>query len=480
MASFPASNLGDLHAVIVRPEMSWRPSGAPDWESAARYSCPVCRALKREDRRYAVSFVRDRSRSADYALALAEAMGFCGVHAGLIASNGNESGVLIEFFSQAIDAVLSILTDRRGNGERLEQIVFHAERGCPVCKHRERIVSATIGPQAEPHSGFDSESRGISGLCFPHFCATVNASGSGRLEDLAEAQLELMQWASGWLDVAEKSERAGPSSTADPGCEPMGMVLRVIAGARPQLPFPDDGKDSPWHSRKGADDTSNFLAAPEFCSVCAAISRTLTRRLESAERGARLGLSLPTVLPTCPDHLWFYARLASASVSLGAVRCALDATIVMLRNGIAALRRRRIMRAEEEKSVWYRRKNPSYFLGQDRKLITHLQRCQICEAVAVTCDRSVAEFVEGIKEREHSRRSHREYGLCMRHLAHACMICRGKVRDNLVSMHVERLLALRDRASETRSESSVRVRSTPGDAGEGFWRDALYRISGRM
>jgi len=189
---------------------------------------------------------------------------------------------------------------------------------------------------------------------------------------------------------------------------------------------------------------------------------------------------LPTVLPTCPDHLWLYARLASTRVSFHAVRRALDAMIAMLQSGIAALGRERSRRAEEEKSVWFRRKNPSYFLGQDRKLITHLQRCQICEAVAVTCDRAVAEFVEGTKERERSHRHDREYGLCMRHLAHACMICHGKGRDNLVSMHVERLLALRDRASEALSESSIGRRSAPEDVEDGFWRDALYRISGWM
>jgi len=268
-----------LRAVIARPETSGRPSGNPDHDLTARFSCPVCAALDGEDRRYALDFVHDRSRSADNALALAEAMGFCAFHAALIAGNADGSGVLTEFFSQAIGAVLSILTDRRGNGERLEQIVFHAERACPVCKHRERIVSATIGRHGAQRSGLGSGSKQVSSLCFPHFCATTNASASGRLPDLAEAQLELMQSASGWLDALDELETAGPASIADSDCDPIGIVLRVAGGA-PQLPLvPYDRRSLLSHSGNSVDSAGGLSQAQEFCPVCVAMLRTLMRRL---------------------------------------------------------------------------------------------------------------------------------------------------------------------------------------------------------
>ncbi|SRR6266571_2507177 len=481
MATGLASNLGDLRAVIARPGTSGRPSGNPDHDLAARFSCPVCTALGGEDRRYALDFVHDRSRSADNASALAEAMGFCAFHAALIAGNADGSGVLTEFFSRAIGAVLSILTDRRGDGERLEQIVFHAERACPVCKHRERIVSATIGRYCAGLSGVGSESKRISNLCFPHFCATVHTSDSGRLPDLAEAQLELMQSASGWLDALDELETAGPASIADSDCYPIGIVFRVVAGGAPQLPLvPDDRRSLPSHSGNSVDSAGGLSQAQEFCPVCVAMLRTLMRRLESAERGARLGLMPPTVLPTCPDHLWLYARRASTRVSLYAVRYALDAMIVMLQSGIAALARERSRRAEEEKSVWFRRKNPSYFLGQDRKLITHLQRCQICEALAVARDRVVADFVERLQKQPGTCEC--EYGLCLGHFADACVVApHGKVRDTLIALHIEKLVALHRGLPSTilvSPESCPPV--GPEGVGDAFWRGALRRFSGWM
>ncbi len=481
MAPVVVSNLGDLRAVIARPETSGRPWGNPDHDLAARFSCPVCAALDGEDRRCALDFVHDRSRSADNALALAEAMGFCAFHAALIAGNADGSGVLTEFFSQAIGGVLSVLTDRRGDGERLEQIVFHAERACPVCKHRERIVSATIGRYGARLSGLGSGSEQVSSLCFLHFCATVNASESGRLPDLAEAQLELMQSASGWLDALEEFETHDPAGIADPGCDPICTVLRVVAGGVPKISLaPNERHSLISYLQRNSDSARGPSEAEQFCPVCEAMLRTLIRRLESAERGARLGLMLQTVLPTCPDHLWLYARRASTRVSLYAVRYALDAMTAMLRSGIAALRRERERRAEEEKSVWFRRKNPSYFLGQDRKLITHLQRCQICEALAVARDRAAADFVERLQKQPGT--CEREYGLCLRHFADAYVVApHGNVRDTLIALHIEKLVALHRGLPSTILVSPERCPPAgPEGVSDVFCQGVLRRFSGWM
>jgi hypothetical protein len=115
-----------------------------------------------------------------------------------------------------------------------------------------------------------------------------------------------------------------------------------------------------------------------------------------------------------------------------------------LGDGITAMAREDEEREIASKSVWFKRKSPSYLLGQRRKRLAALPRCLACQGLALGRDRAIGQLLDLMGEPRHRRALKRGYGLCLKHFADAYVVApKGVVRDALTAIQIKKLAVVR-------------------------------------
>lgn len=439
-------------------------SGGADLES-----CPVCEELHGVDLRYVEHVTRDPARGQAHARDIAEALGHCAPHAAYLAGCENRSASITRVFRKAIEFSLEFLEGDKLRSEEGRDVLFASAHACPACRYLERTRSGVLSRSAAGLQNREKALRQTPALCYAHYCGMIGVTDAANVPELAATELDRFP-----------SAAVFPTSANAPDDRPSALTL--VAGSAMLF--------ETWVQQCGKalerwalewDVPGDVRDAPEACPICVAMLRDLRRRIENAKRAVRLGLDGWTVFPNCAPHLWLFARLAGTKVAERASEHAAAMIADMLRSGIATLASERQRIEEDAKSVWHKPISPAYLLGLERRYVTNLRPCAVCEGVAVARERAVDEFLALVRKRRSRDQFERGYGMCMKHFAHAFLFApKGAVRDAVAAVQSQRLSALHRELSESldRLSGSASVRSDGIESP--LWKEAVYRFSGRI
>lgn len=371
--------------------------------------CVLCDAARNAEREY-LARLGIPARRASHAEAIADAFGYCAAHARQLGSRSSPE--LRALFGRAAQLLGEWLEHDASKDDRLRGALFDAANSCPACAFREQRIARRIGALQSRRSEAAIEAAGRA-LCAPHYRTLVSVSPASWLSTLARGQIARTHA----LDEALRHAVSNDALLTE-------TVLRACAG----LPT-------------GETDQGTGLRERVDCHVCLATAHALFHWTHGVRDGARLGVEVITAYPTCGAHLWICARLGDARLARRIVRHAVDELAHMLQGGLAAIVADEKRLQREARSVWYRRKSPSYLLGLRRKAVTRVRRCPACECRDVACDRAVGELLDRLREPSH--RAALERGLCAKHFARAYIVAtKGPVREALLAVQLRELAAL--------------------------------------
>ena len=423
-----------------------------DADASAPKACALCAAMHGTTARYARTVLCNSERREANAEAIADALGFCPAHAAFVAGLDEHGAEIGAVMRHAILRTRMLLDAGPGKEDRLLAVLFAAANACPACRYAERRLTGLLLRHAAflRTSGRDPAQPKRS-LCLPHFVSLIGVSEKKDLLSWAAMEIELLSRVTRTLDPG------GPSA--------MLAATRLVAG------YPDA--------------TSAFLlksAALQVedagCTVCLAMRRAFFRWIEALRESIQIDAAPAVLLATCPEHVWACNLFGDGDVAVRATRHALEAALRTLRRAAAKLEQEDRRLEAEARSVWFKRKNPAYLLGQQRNAITRMPRCFACERVSVARDRAIGEVLERMREKRHREAFEREFGLCMKHFALARVIApAGMVRDALTKAHAAKLDSLElDLAGLTQNARGLDRAITAASP----WKEAICRFSGCM
>ena len=403
--------------------------------------CSACAVLEGANQSYLAHVLIDPVREELHAQAIADSFGFCIRHAAQVAGCEDPCAVIGRVLRRAIELTLELIEPRRVGSEFIRDILFQSANACPACTYSARQLTRSLTRAGRRRN---NGAGTAAALCFAHYRDAIGLADAARLVALAKEQLRRMK-----TEIGSSVHRNVSS-------------LGVLAGNRALLPavplgcellMPQDEQPQSWNVR-------------EACPVCIGMARDLHKRFGFAKWALRIGVDSWIVLPTCPEHLWLFARLAGDRAAERATEESMATIVSMLQSGITAVMRGRRQRETESTSVWYKPKSPSVLLGVERAIVTRAPRCPICGGLAVAREREVGSVLEQLKKRQAIRDLEQGYGLCMKHFASVFLFApAGAMRDALVAAQREKLSALYRELSDS-----------PLSA----YKDAIYRLSGWM
>jgi len=367
---------------------------------AACAVCPVCASIEPDESSKPWLELADPSRRNTSAEAIADHLGFCARHAATLAGVRWPPG-LGSALADGFGIVAAMLDDRQRYEERLLHIMFHARRTCAACNIERR--RAAVDPAGH---------AGETGLCLPHYRAAAATADQAQLARLSAAAVRA---ARAWSRKLQDAER-------DDDCAAQG-ALRWLAGEA----FEARAQDAQT-SRAGA-----------CCPVCAAAARAQQKWLDSVSSAMDLGLELHALLPLCPAHIRLCASRSRRRDRREFARQATALIADRLARGLAENARAVQREREESSSVWYRRRAPSYVLGQRRRAL-RLPHCGACGQVDLACQRAQGEILDLVASRRGRDILARQADLCLRHFGGVYMLCpHGEPRAALAARQREAL-----------------------------------------
>ena len=397
-------------------------NSAPD--AVAPAVCPICIALGGAQTVYCSGFATDRARRESECAAIVESLGFCNAHAASLASRSDNHSAMAEVLLAANSKVVEILGHRELDRDLVRPLLFSAPDECPACASTHHRLTATTKRLAG-----DLTSRGAGGaggrqpvtFCVPHFHALVAACDSAALRVVLPQEIDFLLRALAPI-LAAASEDANAKAS--------GGALGLLAGDESVAGHFAQARLERRHCMGTGDDLRSLLDDPSRCPVCALVSVALDKWLEAVERAARIRRDVWTVFPICPDHIWRCAKLGDDTVLREVVRHAANVFVDGLRTGLATIEEHERALASASKSVWFKRKSPSYVLGQWRKAVTKLPACPACHRTVVARDRAIGQVLDALTRNENRRALERGHALCMKHFAHAYLLATGPgIRD---------------------------------------------------
>ena len=357
--------------------------------------------------------------------AIADAVGFCARHAGLIANVAGNTPTIDAVLERASRAILALFDARPGGNDRLKDILFSAASACPACAFEDRRLTPLLAHRAASlrrRPDFDA-----APVCLPHFHGLIDESQLSDLRAWAAMQGECIAAAAAALDA----------DTA----EAMTAATGLIAGTQP---------------------APAAASLPAVCPVCAAMTAARTRWQVLARESLRTGAAPEMLLPLCGQHIWSCHADVDGRLAEWTTRTVLKIAARNLRLSAIKIEDEERKLERSKASVWYRARNPAYILGQRRRIVSQMPRCAACERIAVARDRAVSDLLEQLQSERGRELLERDGGLCMKHFALARVIApAGVVRDALTTVQVGKLATLVDqlRTKATKREIALALLS---------------------
>lgn len=393
--------------------------------------CPICESLARNEPRYATEVLADGAHAELNAEAIADALGFCGVHGVEIQSHEGLAEAIGAVMLRAVSRTITLFEAPPSWQDRLREVLFGARSACPACSFAERRLSGLVARHASLlRENAAARSASVRALCLPHFDALLRES---ELPDLVP-----------WLSLEVDGLGVVDAALQEHGERALATVTRWVAG-----PMAD----------------KCLATNPERrCPVCRAVDASRTRWLALLEDSLRTDAAPEMLLPMCARHIVDCHRTGDARLAFAATRHALGVSLTHLRRAV------HVVAAEERKlelakqSVWYRKKSPAYLLGQRRRVIRDLPRCPACERAVLAAERALSQVLEALREDRAWRPPCGDSGLCMKHFAAARILgSSAGAREALVGMQTAALRSLEARLAESRAA---------------HWKDAVARFTG--
>ncbi|TAK86250.1 MAG: hypothetical protein EPO20_07950 [Betaproteobacteria bacterium] len=372
---------------------------------------------------YAQRSLCDPAHSEANARAIADAVGFCHVHAAHVAAPRQFSSAMSAVMHRALAFLRPLFESRPGTEDHaLEvqdhvlEILFAARGVCPACSFSERRLSGLLTRHASAlRSGRAKDAA--RALCLQHFRALIGLSELSDLTHWVEMEVELLAAAENMLDAD------------DPRA--LRRLTRLVAGRRARPPDIQPAPDSD-------------------CRVCVAMRTARARWLEVACGSVRTDAAPSLVMPTCAEHIWDCHEADDPNLAAYATRNAFELSLKNLRRAAVVLKQEERKLEEAKRSVWYRKKSPAYILGQRRRVVTKIPRCPACEHIAVARDGAIAGLLEDLRDKRKREEFQGGRGLCMKHYALARIIApAGPVRDALTNTQLTELSSLQRKLSES-------------------------------
>jgi len=426
----PSAGEAQLEQIAVARPMS---------EVVGPLHCAACEASSHEESQYLAHAFGGTRRIAQIGESLADSLGYCAPHGGLLARHPEFSGEIAAVLADAAERLYRLRDDAGGDRERLEQILFGADRACPACRfidHHDATVVARLGKAA-----LASAPRGAGETCFAHFQSLYLSAPAAAREPLFEQFREVFEQRLETCMAAPPDE----NGTLDDSCvtpDRVDALLRALAGPAParllQLTPGAQGLAPPLPDPT---DWSTLLRDPAGCPICHEVHRGALKWIESMRLTVRLGQPLWLAFPTCAEHVWL------AATQGGAVVAAASAQYVAA-VAHASLRERRWPFARPapraaNPSHTRRRRAKTADVPAPREPKARPARCQACERLAVASDVAIERLLVLLEEPQHRAALESGYGLCLKHFARAYVLLpNGRIRSFLTALHLGKLPAL--------------------------------------
>jgi hypothetical protein len=408
--------------------------------------------------------------------AVTDALGYCAAHGAAIARQPEHSAEIVAVFLDATERLARLLADEANQRERIEQVVFAADRGCPACRfadHHDATAVARLGRSVIASSSAAAFAPGET-PCFAHFQSLyLSVPSSGRERVLARYRAAFERLLEACMPAPP--DENGALDDAWITSQRVEVLLRAVAGEPPE---PLSGiAQQPGAAPTDPPDWPALLHDPAACPVCRQARRGALKWFESMRLTVRLGQPLWMTYPACPRHVWLAARRGERRVAAGAAQYAAAAARTSLRERRWPFTPPAVRSPEPTRAARRSRtqKLPSSAGERKREPKARPPSCQGCLRLAVAADAATQQVLTLLDAPENRAAFERGHGLCLKHFAQAYVLLpKGRTRSFLSALQLERLTDLRTQLSASREPS------TPAGPTEGppAWLQAVRRYCG--